>query len=225
MLKATKFHLERKIAIEAVRKASKVCLQVFNSLAQGETVVKDDKSPVTVADYSAQAVINTILSEKFPNDPIVGEEDANFLRTPEGKSVSDRIADLVNTSFSIPKTNEQILDAIDKGNYQGGSKGRFWTLDPIDGTKGFLRGGQFAVCLALIVNGSVELGVLGCPNLLLKEADSKRGVIFVAERGNGAYQQLLSEESENWELIRMTKLADISKARFCESVESGHSSS
>ncbi|KAJ9064424.1 3'(2'),5'-bisphosphate nucleotidase [Entomophthora muscae] len=162
MLKATKFHLERKIAIEAVRKASKVCLQVFNSLAQGETVVKDDKSPVTVADYSAQAVINTILSEKFPNDPIVGEEDADFSTHPRRK-ISD-----------IPKTNEQILDAIDKGNYQGGSKGRFWTLDPIDGTKGFLRGGQFAVCLALIVNGSVELGVLGCPNLLLKEADLQK---------------------------------------------------
>lgn len=30
-----------------------------------------------------------------------------------------------------------------------------------DGTKGFLRGGQFAVCLALVVDGTVELGVIG----------------------------------------------------------------
>jgi 3'(2'), 5'-bisphosphate nucleotidase len=33
-----------------------------------------------VADYSAQAVINTILSHAFPDDPIVGEEDSADLR-------------------------------------------------------------------------------------------------------------------------------------------------
>lgn len=42
-----------------------------------------------------------------------------------------------------------------------------WTLDPIDGTKGFLRGGQYAVCLALLIDARVELGVIGCPNLPL----------------------------------------------------------
>jgi 3'(2'), 5'-bisphosphate nucleotidase len=40
-----------------------------------------------------------------------------------------------------------------------------WTLDPIDGTKGFLLGGQYAVCLALIEDSDVKLGVMGCPNL------------------------------------------------------------
>jgi 3'(2'), 5'-bisphosphate nucleotidase len=38
-------------------------------------------------------------------------------------------------------------------------------LDPIDGTKGFLRGGQYAIHLALIVDVRLELGVIGCPNL------------------------------------------------------------
>ena len=42
---------------------------------------------------------------------------------------------------------------------------RFWTLDPIDGTKGFLRGGQYAISLAFLVDVRVELGVIGCPNL------------------------------------------------------------
>jgi hypothetical protein len=40
-----------------------------------------------------------------------------------------------------------------------------WTLDPIDGTKEFLRGRQYAVCLALLVDARVELGVIGSPNL------------------------------------------------------------
>ena len=42
---------------------------------------------------------------------------------------------------------------------------RFWMLDPINGTKGFLCGGQYTVCLMLLVNACIELGVIGCPNL------------------------------------------------------------
>ena len=84
-----------------------------------------------------------------------------------------------------------------------------WTLDPIDGTKGFLRGGQYAVCLALLVDARVELGVIGCPNLpwipsLLPSSyqnaststnenttsgnPGDKGVLFVAVRGQGAHQ-------------------------------------
>jgi 3'(2'), 5'-bisphosphate nucleotidase len=63
-------------------------------------------------------------------------------------------------------------------------------MDPIDGTKGFLRGEQYAVCLALVVNSVVELGVLGCPNLSVSPSDPSagRGVIFLAVRGRGASQ-------------------------------------
>jgi len=65
-----------------------------------------------------------------------------------------------------------------------------WTLDPIDGTKGFLRGGQYAVCLALIEDAQVQLGVIGCPNLLVDPSnqDGPRGCLFVAVKGQGAEQ-------------------------------------
>jgi 3'(2'), 5'-bisphosphate nucleotidase len=76
-----------------------------------------------------------------------------------------------------------------------------WALDPIDGTKGFLRGGQYAVCLALLVDGKVQVGAMGCPNLPLdpkdglpKEGDAQSmdrkdlGAIFVAVKGQGARQ-------------------------------------
>jgi 3'-phosphoadenosine 5'-phosphosulfate (PAPS) 3'-phosphatase len=66
----------------------------------------------------------------------------------------------------------------------------FWCLDPIDGTKGFLRGEQYAVCLALIVDSKVQLGVIGCPNLPqdASQPDGPRGAMFVAVRGQGAQQ-------------------------------------
>jgi 3'(2'), 5'-bisphosphate nucleotidase len=65
-----------------------------------------------------------------------------------------------------------------------------WALDPIDGTKGFLRGEQYAVCLALIVGGNVQLGVMGCPNLPVdfNAPEGERGCLFVAEKGQGAFQ-------------------------------------
>lgn len=63
-----------------------------------------------------------------------------------------------------------------------------WALDPIDGTKGFLRGGQYAVCLALMVDGKVQVGALGCPNLPVDPAnpEGEKGVMISAERGKGA---------------------------------------
>jgi len=52
-----------------------------------------------------------------------------------------------------------------------------------------LRGGQFAICLALIENGDVKVGVLGCPNLPISLLDpvSERGCIFIAAKDQGAY--------------------------------------
>ena len=41
----------------------------------------------------------------------------------------------------------------------------FWTLDPVDGTKGFLRNQQYAIALAYIERGTPVVGVMGCPNL------------------------------------------------------------
>lgn len=86
--------------------------------------------------------------------------------------------------------NVQLLETIDRGTYAGGAHGRMWALDPIDGTKGFLRGEQFAVCLALIVDGQVQVGVMGCPNLPVdaKDKDGEKGCLFITVKGQGAFQ-------------------------------------
>ena len=113
-----------------------------------------------------------------------------------------------------------------------------WALDPVDGTKGFLRGGQYAVCLALIVDAQVELGIIGCPNLPLTSTALPspsssssplldRGALFVAVRGQGAESRPLSNPwSGSGTSLRLSSPACGilgSKLRFLESVESGHS--
>ncbi|KAJ2077436.1 3'(2'),5'-bisphosphate nucleotidase, partial [Coemansia sp. S142-1] len=119
-----------------------------------------------------------------------------------------------------------ILRAIDRGQYAGGPQGRHWTLDPIDGTKGFLRGEQFAVCLALIIDGQVELGVVGCPNLPydMSKPDGERGVLMVAVKGQGAFQRKLSTDSLEKETpVYVSRVQNTADAVFCESVEAQHS--
>lgn len=213
---------ELRIANEAVRQASILCASVQSSLKSVAQLDKADKSPVTVADYGAQALVLNILANAFPEDPAVGEEDAGELRETENAPLLSSIIEQVK-KVDPSMDRESTLSSIDRGGHAGGPEGRFWTLDPIDGTKGFLRGEQYAVALALIVDGEVVLGVLGCPNLPIEsdEPNSQAGTLLYAVKGQGAFQAPLSD------LSRATHIScdDISNpvdAVFCESVESGH---
>lgn len=94
----------------------------------------------------------------------------------------------VPSSTPLKGHPHRILSAIDAGSDAGGASGRLWTIDPIDGTLGFLRKEQYAVCLALIVNGQVELGLLACPNLGTNSVDDEaKGVLFLARKGEGSW--------------------------------------
>jgi len=214
---------EEQVAIQAVRAASRVCQAVQKQLVNANTIQKKDKSPVTVADFASQAVVCAKLMEAFPNDPVVGEEDAAELREADQASVLKIVTEHVRSGLGTAATEDQVLTSIDRG----GSKGydpnktkRFWTLDPIDGTKGFLRAEQYAVALALIEDGRVVLGVLGCPNLPI---DGGSGALMVARKGHGARVIALESTDMVGQPIHVTPGTDTSTARFCESVESGHS--
>ncbi|KAI8050342.1 hypothetical protein BDF22DRAFT_696694 [Syncephalis plumigaleata] len=223
-----KFAKERAVALDAVQRAMSVCRQVYCHLRTDDTEYKSDASPVTVADYAAQAV------------KIVGEEDAaglHDLQQPHIVHLRERITTLANSVLDSKRTTEQLLAAIDRGQYEGGSQGQHWTLDPIDGTKGFVRGGQYAVCLALIEDGRVQLGVLGWS--LYEAAESvgagtsddgigERGVLFVATRGHGAYQRTANSTVEHpIQSISSNSgsdhATDFTETRLCESWESSHS--
>ena len=207
------YEQEKQVAIAAVIAAAKLCQQVRQDIPQA--MEKKDKSPVTVADFGSQAIVCKVLAEAFPEDSIVGEEDATALGQSEGAAVLSKVTDYV-TSVIPNATSEQVLDWIDRGNGKIGN--RFWTLDPIDGTKGFLRQDQYAIALALIEDREVKLGVLGCPALPSTTGDT--GVLFVAVRGEGAYQMpIVGGESTPLHVIPND---DLPRFRFVESVEASH---
>ena len=73
-----KYNRECEVAVEAVREAARLCVDVRKSLVGA--LEKEDRSPVTVADFGSQALVCRRLKSVFPEDPIVAEEDASVLR-------------------------------------------------------------------------------------------------------------------------------------------------
>ena len=207
------FEKEKAVAIAAATAAAKVCEQVRQTMVP-EAIEKKDRSPVTVADFGAQAVVCKALLEAFPNDPVVGEEDAAELKTPEMAERLQQVTSYVQ-QVAPDATPEAVTKWIDHGN--GDVAARYWTLDPIDGTKGFLRKDQYAVALALVENGEIKVGVLACPALTIGD---KTGILLVAVRGEGATMQAIA--GGNPEPIEVTSSSDAEHFRFVESVESGH---
>lgn len=211
---------ELQAALAAVREASHLCRAVQSTITP-DVLDKKDNSPVTIADFGSQALVCRVIGDAFPNDPIIAEEDSAALRQPENAGFLSGILGEVRR-LGISATPDDLFQWIDRGDATNYSP-RFWTLDPIDGTKGFLRKGQYAVSLALIVNGRIEIGVLGCPNLPVSARnEASLDMLCYAVRGHGAFMLPLEGDAAPWP-IHVSNVSDPKLARFCESVESGHS--
>jgi 3'(2'), 5'-bisphosphate nucleotidase len=214
-----RYEWEREVAVRAVREAARLCRAVAAGVSP-EVLAKKDKSPVTVADFGSQALIARAIAEDFPDDPIIAEEDSAELRLPENAPILDRVLRHVRdvragSDSGIAPAAGEVCRWIDRGGTSE-HRDRFWTLDPIDGTKGFLRGEQYAVALALVIEGRVAVAALACPGL---------DAVFLAVRGEGAFELPLETMAEDRRpvQIRVSDLDDPAAVRFCESVESGHS--
>jgi 3'(2'), 5'-bisphosphate nucleotidase len=208
---------EIRFAVQVVRKASQLAKKIQMELVN-TAVIKEDLSPVTVADFAVQALIAKELMDHFPLDHLIGEENSADL-LQDGDTLA-RVTSYLETQF--PGTDSsQVASWIDRGQTEGGE--RFWVLDPVDGTKGFLRGGQYAVAFALVEGGVVKIGVLGCPNLAeaYREDPDGRGSLILAVRGGGAWLGQVDGE----DVFKPLRVADVKNpqgARILRSYEGGH---
>ncbi|KAK4185629.1 hypothetical protein QBC35DRAFT_299006 [Podospora australis] len=157
------------------------------------SIAKSDASPVTIADFAAQALLISAIHHAFPADGFVGEEDSHALR--QDPDLTKQVWELVSSTrlsdpaaealLARPNSVEEMFETIDLGGRGLGGQAfparRFWAMDPIDGTSAFLKGGQYAVSLALIDGGKEVLGVLGCPNLPPQLLLSPEGGVHVTE--------------------------------------------
>lgn len=199
-----------------LRDAARLARMVREELAP-ESLTKEDRSPVTVADFSVQALAGLRLGAAYPGVPIMGEENSALLRTQAGAAALEQVVTFVGR-FEEGASAGRVCSWIDRGG--GAPRDRFWVLDPVDGTKGFLRGGQYAVSLGLVEDGVVTVGGLACPALGL-DGEPGNGVIAVARRGKGAH--LIPLDAPDFcRPIRVSPCADPRRAVLLRSFESGH---
>ena len=108
-------------AVDAANAAEALAMSFFQTDIQVET--KDDNSPVTEADRACERAIRSVLSARFPDHAIVGEEYG-----------------------------------------QHGQSRHVWLIDPIDGTRSFIRGLPFwSIQIALMVDDELVVGVSSAP--------------------------------------------------------------
>jgi 3'(2'), 5'-bisphosphate nucleotidase len=213
------------VAVRAGRLAATLCTSVLAEAPGGpQALEKAAGEPVTIADYGAQALILRTIREAFPDHAIVAEEAAGHLRHDVEPPVQARVAALVGRALGGAVAFEQVCEWLDHAG-RPGSDFR-WTVDPLDGTKGFLRGDQYAIAIGLLREGRPWAGVLVCPHLGAalagpgREAPAARGFVFAAAHGRGATAAPMAGGA--WQPIRATATGDPRSARIVASVEARH---
>jgi 3'(2'), 5'-bisphosphate nucleotidase len=189
-MSAPPYSAELESALEAVHAASLLTKSVLRSLQNNVGAeTKADDSPVTIADFAAQALLISALHAVYPEDKFIGEESADALR--QNEALADHVWQLVvrakqdaharrgekseeQTSrdgagaltSKYPASKDDMFARIDLGGKgEATGQGRVWVMDPVDGTATFMQGQQYAVALSLLVDGVQQVGVVGCPNL------------------------------------------------------------
>ncbi len=154
--------LELDIALEMANTVDVLTMSRYRALDL-HIETKPDRTPVTEADRAAELMLREMISDRFPEDGILGEEFDDL--NPEAK--------------------------------------RQWILDPIDGTRNYLRGVPvWATLIALVDQGQPMVGVVSAPALARR---------WWAETGHGAFTQDVDGSVRQ---IRVSGISNLSDASF-----------
>lgn len=217
----TTFEMERTLVRDAARTAGLLCLAVRDDmLGQPESMAKAGDEPVTIADFGAQAVILDAIARHCPEDGVYAEESAADYDALASELQRSHVVHYVGRAMGRNVSTDDIRRYLDHG--RGVDSGRMWAIDPIDGTKGFLRGDQFAVAIGLLIESRLAVAALACPMMPFNSTQSEGewGVVFVAVRGQGATVEPLQGGAAR--PLHVSGAQEMAKVRVVESVESRH---
>lgn len=170
-----------RVVMHAAQAAGSLCRtmqpEVVAGVRAGAGEHKADGSDITIADYASQALLIHLLARTADMPCVVAEESAHALAARADLLASVTRA-LARSGLWPGVRPSDVLEALAYRAWDPASHANpnapttYWTIDPIDGTKGYAAGRQFAVCVALIDHGAPVLGVLDCPNLPLDGAQA-----------------------------------------------------
>jgi 3'(2'), 5'-bisphosphate nucleotidase len=207
------------VAIGALQRAAQLSQSIVSAKDKG-VIEKEDLSPVTVADFAVQALLTASIKDAFPDDCVVGEEDAGDLR--KNSVLLERVWELLTrvegaAGCKLPATREQMCDLIDECGSSSPGPGRTWVFDPIDGTKTYVRGELYAINIGLLLDGEQVAGIVACPNMSIDAAAPLRnknidptgqGCILFAVKNHGAFVRPMNEDKTK-KLSRHTSGQDV----------------
>lgn len=161
-------------SINAIKNAIKFSLEISFI---NQTIFKQDKSPVSLADIGCQLIIRKHLKNIIPNASWIAEEDMNSFENLKLETLPklwDNFLSLLLEYGDISCGDEMNLLS------NSTSSSVSWILDPIDGTMGYLRGDQYSICLSLMdnQNKTILFGIIGCPRLSIDKYNSYPCSIF-----------------------------------------------
>ena len=210
---------ELETAKTIARVAAGICQNIQAELVDPSQ--KDGREPVTIADYASQAVIGNALSENFPEDGVLSEERSEEFMLLLNDNQRGLVQRFVTDAVGGYVFEEQVCAWLDFGKEQRKS-GRIWVVDPIDGTKGFLRRQHYCVAISLLIDGEPVLGVLASPGFYSDEENppDDHGALIYAKQGAGAFIEPLSGGPR--EPVQVSKVTDPSEATLLTSYESKH---
>jgi 3'(2'), 5'-bisphosphate nucleotidase len=195
-------------------------------LAADSVMDKGAAGPATVADLAGQvAAIRALRSAEGPRCRIMAEESLDEVDRLGGDALVERVVRALQDA-GLALSRLEVRDTLAAGIDAGGADGECWALDPLDGTKGYLRGGQFAIAVGLLRDGVPVAGAVAAPRLAAHGTDAGAGVVFLAAAGQGAWQEeLLAAPGAARTPVRARPWSRGDAIRLGGSVERAHSAS
>ncbi len=135
-----------------------------------------DQSLLNAVERIARNAGDAIMSVYAREFSIEEKEDKSPLTEADKAAHNIIVRGLQALPVQVPILSEEDIEGFTGAD----AEGRYWLVDPLDGTKEFIkRNGEFTVNIALIENGKPVLGVVTAPAL---------EVGYVAAQGLGAFK-------------------------------------
>ncbi len=215
------------VAVEAILAGLGALRVILRDPRAREPVIKPDGSPVTAGDLAVQMAVCSVLAEKTPRWMVVGEEGESSVLGDAGAEILARAVAAVGESMGSRAPKDPSVFLANNPKPAGST---WWTVDPIDGTKGFRSARHYALCLALIENERATVGVLSCPTLVLGKnlldvgCDEQFGTVYAALQGEGAWKFQPSQGQRHLPetAVRLHRPKHAASTwRVCDSIEGG----
>jgi histidinol-phosphatase len=185
-------------ATDLAYRAGRITLGYFNTGIRPD--YKADDTPVTAADRAAEEFIRSEIEKHYPAHAILGEE---FGATPSAsvslrESATKSAAQSASLRDSVTESAAQSASLRDSVT-ESANQSVVWIIDPIDGTKSFLRGVPlYGVLIGLEIDGDIKVGAAYFPGT---------DEMLCAAEGLGAWW--------NGRRARVSEIASLDRAFVC----------